>query len=101
VDAATEGVTDADLGLPRVGNDAAFTRLVEPLRRELHAHCCRMLSSAHDAGHALQEALLRGVAGSRFEARSSLRSWLYTVATRTCLDVIALKGDSYRLGGAP
>jgi RNA polymerase sigma-70 factor (ECF subfamily) len=38
MDAATEGATDADLGLARGGDDAAFTRLVEPLRRELHAH---------------------------------------------------------------
>ena len=48
-----------------------------------------MLGSAHDADDALQDALLRawrGLAG--FEGRSSLRSWLYTVATRTCLDVV-------------
>jgi RNA polymerase sigma-70 factor, ECF subfamily len=89
VDAATEGATDADLGLARGGDDAAFTRLVEPLRRELHAHCYRMLGSAHDADDALQDALLRAWRGlARFEGRSSLRSWLYTVATRICLDVI-------------
>jgi hypothetical protein len=93
MDAATEGATDADLGLARGGDDAAFTRLVEPLRRELHAHCYRMLGSAHDADDALQEALLRAWRGlARFEGRSSLRSWLYTVATRTCLDVIEHRG---------
>jgi RNA polymerase sigma-70 factor, ECF subfamily len=93
VDAATGGATDADLGLARGGDDAAFTRLVEPLRRELHAHCYRMLGSAHDADDALQEALLRAWRGlARFEGRSSLRSWLYTLATRTCLDVIEHRG---------
>jgi len=78
---------DPDLARARDGDDAAFTRLVEPLRRELHAHCYRMLGSTHDADDALQDALVRAWRGlARFEARSSLRSWLYTVATRTCLD---------------
>ena len=46
-----------------------------------------MLGSAHDADDALQDALLRAWRGlARFEGRSSLRSWLYTVATRACLD---------------
>ena len=82
-----------ELARARGGDDAAFTRLVEPLRRELHAHCYRMLGSAHDAEDALQEALLRawrGMAG--FEARSSLRSWLYTVVTNTCTDSIRRRG---------
>ncbi len=48
-----------------------------------------MLGSVHDAEDALQEALLRAWRGLRgFEGRSSLRSWLYTIATNTCLDVI-------------
>jgi RNA polymerase sigma-70 factor, ECF subfamily len=80
-------VNETDLALARAGDDAAFTRLVAPLRRELHAHCYRMLGSTHDADDALQDALLRAWRGlARFEGRSSLRSWLYTVATRTCLD---------------
>ncbi len=84
---------DGDLARARDGDDIAFTRLVEPLRRELHAHCYRMLGSTHDADDALQDALLRAWRGlARFEGRSSLRSWLYTVATRTCLDVIEARG---------
>ncbi len=84
--------TDA-LARARDGDTDAFDRLVAPLRRELHAHCYRMLGSAHDADDALQEALLRAWRGlHRFEERSSLRSWLYTVATRTCLDAIDSRG---------
>ena len=84
---------DADLARAAQGDGAAFDRLVAPLRRELHAHCYRMLGSTHDADDALQDALVRAWrALDRFEGRSSLRSWLYTVATRTCLDDIARRG---------
>jgi RNA polymerase sigma-70 factor (ECF subfamily) len=78
------------LDAARAGDDLAFERLVEPLRGELHAHCYRMLGSVHDAEDALQDASLRAWrALGRFEGRSSLRSWLYKVATNTCLDQIA------------
>ena len=88
-----ENDADADLARARAGDDAAFARIVAPLRRELHAHCYRMLGSSHDADDALQDALLRAWKGiGRFEGRSSLRSWLYTVATRTCLDVVDGRG---------
>src|ERR1700694_1018677 len=73
----------------REGGEQAFELLVEPHRREPQAHCYRMLGSVHDAEDALQEALLRAWRGlARFEGRSSLRSWLYTIATNTCLSAI-------------
>jgi RNA polymerase sigma-70 factor (ECF subfamily) len=73
----------------RAGDQQAFARLVEPHRGPLLAHCYRMLASLPDAEDALQEALLnawRALAG--FEGRSSLRSWLYSIATNACLRVI-------------
>jgi RNA polymerase sigma-70 factor, ECF subfamily len=74
----------------RNGNQGTYAELVEPYRSELHAHCYRMLGSVHDAEDALQDALLRAWRGlARFEGRSSVRSWLYTIATNTCLDLIA------------
>jgi RNA polymerase sigma-70 factor (ECF subfamily) len=81
-DPAVVRAENPDLGRARHGDDGAFTRLVQPLRRELHAHCYRMLGSTHDADDAVQDTLLRAWRGlSGFEGRSSLRSWLYTVAT--------------------
>jgi RNA polymerase sigma-70 factor (ECF subfamily) len=86
---AGQSTQDAALSRARVGDEKAFADLVEPFRRELHAHCYRMLGSVHDAEDALQDAMLRAWRGlPRFEGRSSLRSWLYTIATNTCLDVI-------------
>ena len=78
------------LAAARTGDERAYADLVEPHRGELHAHCYRMLGSVQDAEDALQDALIRAWRGlPRFEGRSSLRSWLYKIATNACLDAIA------------
>ena len=74
----------------RAGDEDAFRRLVEPHRRELHAHCYRMLGSLHDAEDAYQDAMLRAWRGlGGLEQRERLRPWLYKIATNVCLDAIA------------
>jgi RNA polymerase sigma-70 factor, ECF subfamily len=67
----------------------SFQDLIGPYRAELHAHCYRMLGSLEDAEDAFQDALLRAWRGlAQFEGRSSLRSWLYRIATNSCLRLI-------------
>jgi RNA polymerase sigma-70 factor (TIGR02960 family) len=73
----------------RQGDREAFSELVEPYRRELQVHCYRMLGSLQDAEDALQETLLAAWLGlDGFEARSSVRTWLYRIATNRCLNLL-------------
>jgi RNA polymerase sigma-70 factor (TIGR02960 family) len=84
----------------QVGDEQAFRELTDPYRRELLAHCYRMLGSLTDAEDMLQETLLAAWRGlPRFQGRSSVRSWLYRIATNTCLN--AMRSAARRVPIAP
>jgi RNA polymerase sigma-70 factor (ECF subfamily) len=84
--------------LARAGDQQAFEKLVEPYHHEILVHCYRILGSFEDAEDMLQETLLRVWNHlDAFEGRSSLRTWLYKVATNACLDAL----DSRRVRGLP
>ena len=73
----------------RAGDGEAFRQVAEPHRRELQLHCYRMLGSLQDAEDAMQDTLLAAWRGfTAFEGRSSLRTWLYQVATSRCLNIL-------------
>ena len=79
----------------KAGDEHAFRQLVGPYQGELQLHCYRILGSAQDAEDALQETLLAAWRGlAQFEGRSSVRTWLYRVATNCCLK--ALRSASRR-----
>jgi RNA polymerase sigma-70 factor (ECF subfamily) len=88
-------VTEDLIGLVKTGDEHAFRQLVGPYQGELQLHCYRILGSAQDAEDALQETLLAAWRGlAQFEGRSSVRTWLYRVATNCCLK--ALRSASRR-----
>lgn len=77
------------MALPRL-DEPRFTKLVERHRRELLAHCYRMVGALGEAEDLVQETFLRAWRGrDGFEGRSSLRAWLYRIATNACLDALA------------
>ncbi len=82
-------MTEATLSRARAGDEQAFRELTEPYRRELQLHCYRILGSVQDAEDLLQETLLAAWIGLEgFEGRSSLRAWLYRIATNRCLNAL-------------
>src|ERR1700676_3283704 len=86
-------VTADLLSRARAGDGEAFRGLTDPHRRELQVHCYRMLGSFQDAEDALQDTLLaawQGLGG--FEARASIRTWLYRIATNQCLTALRSAG---------
>jgi len=87
------------LSRARAGDGEAFRELAGSHRRELQAHCYRMLGSFADAEGAVQETMLaawQGIGGFAKE-RGSLRAWLYTIATSRCLN--ARRAASRRRAG--
>ena len=75
------------------GDPDEFMRAAGPCRRELLAHCYRMLGSADEAEDVVQETYLRAWRGyGAFEGRSSVRSWLFRIATNACLTALEQRG---------
>jgi RNA polymerase sigma-70 factor (TIGR02960 family) len=86
-------MTERTLTRARAGDPEAFREITDPYRRELQLHCYRIVGSVQDAEDLLQETLLAAWRGlDHFEARASLRTWLYRIATNRCLNALRDSG---------
>src|SRR4051812_28079816 len=82
-------VTEQTLARARAGDQDAFRELTDRYRRELELHIYRIVGSVHDAEDLLQETLLAAWRGlEQFEARASVRAWLYRIATNRSLHAL-------------
>jgi len=82
-------VAERTLSRARAGDEEAFRELIDPYRGQLQLHCYRILGSVHEAEDLLQETLLAAWRGLElFDGRSSLRAWLYRIATNRCLNAL-------------
>jgi len=85
----TKPESDAVVLAVREGDESAFTAVTSRYRRELHLYCYRMLASFSDAEDIVQETFLRAWRRREsFQGRSTLRAWLYAIATNGCLDFL-------------
>jgi RNA polymerase sigma-70 factor, ECF subfamily len=92
-DGTRRGGLVGDDAVVAAGQESAFAALVERHRRELVVHCYRMLGSGEEAEDLVQETFLRAWKNlGGFEGRSSVRAWLYRIATNACLDALAGRG---------
>ncbi len=90
-------MTEQTLARARAGSEDAFRELTDAYRRELQLHCYRILGSVQDAEDLLQETLLAAWRGlEQFEGRSSVRAWLYRIATNRCLNALRDSGRRTR-----
>jgi len=86
-------LTERTLSGARAGDEEAFRELIDPYQGKLQLHCFRILGSVQDAEDVLQQTLLAAWRGlALFGGRSSLRAWLYRIATNRCPN--ALQGPS-------
>lgn len=95
-------MSSAQIEAARAGDEEAFAAVVAPFRRELHVHCYRITGSLDDADDVLQEVLLTAWKGlPAFQERSSLRTWLYRIATTRSLNAVRDRKRRPQLAPSP